>query len=104
MDEPVFFHKASGLIITGHHWEFTYAPKGYQRPEDQKAIGWAFRLMDSMFVVPGRYVSTYAAGTDERIGDPNIHAEQWQKAVVTTMCPIHVVQLTILPLWMERAV
>jgi hypothetical protein len=39
VDEPVFFHKASGLIITGHHWEFTYAPKGYQRPEDQKAIG-----------------------------------------------------------------
>ena len=80
-DEPVFFHKASGLIITGHHWEFTCAPKGYERPQDQKATGWAFRLMDSMFVVPGRYVSGFAAGTDERIGDPKIHAEQWQEVM-----------------------
>ena len=80
-DEPVFFHKATRMIITGHHWEFTYAPPGYVKPEDRKAVGWAFRLMDSMFVSPGRYVSGYVSGGDERIGDPKVHAEQWQEVM-----------------------
>lgn len=45
------------------------------------AIGWAFRLMDSMFVVPGRYMSGIAAGNEERMGDPKVHAEQWQEVL-----------------------
>jgi hypothetical protein len=69
------------MIVTGHHWEFTYAPKGYTKPEHRKAVGWAFRLMDSMFVNPGSYVSEYSNGKTERIGDIQIHAEQWQEVM-----------------------
>ena len=29
-DDTIFYHMPSGLIITGHHWEFCYYPKGYE--------------------------------------------------------------------------
>lgn len=50
-------------------------------PDNLEAEGWAFRLMDKMFISPGRYVSTYASGNDVRICDPKIHTEQWNEGM-----------------------
>jgi hypothetical protein len=33
LDDVMFFHKKSKLLVTGHHFEFAYTPKGHVQPK-----------------------------------------------------------------------
>jgi hypothetical protein len=33
MDDVMFFHKKTKLLISGHHFEFAYTPKGHVQPK-----------------------------------------------------------------------
>ena len=39
VDDTVFFHKQSKLILTGHHFEFMYKPIGFKTPDLLKFEG-----------------------------------------------------------------
>lgn len=81
-DDIVFFHKASGLIVTGHHWEFAYVPKEYNTPSDLQWEGsFLFtKLVYSAMHSPGSY-STGLGRNKNRLRDAKIHAEQWNEVM-----------------------
>ena len=80
-DDVMFYHKGSKLLITGHHFEFSYVPVGHEGPEELGFIGgfmWT-KIMPKMFFSPGRY--TTGLPVYDRLRDPAIHAEQWQEVM-----------------------
>jgi hypothetical protein len=77
IDDPVFYHKATKMIITGHHWEFSYMPKDFVTPEELKNKGgWVYTLLIPLMTPKGGYDSAYTTLL-KRFGDPKIHAAQW---------------------------
>lgn len=81
-DDVVFFHKASGLIITGHHYEFSYMPKGYILPDELAFSGGFFfeKILPGMYFKPGRYDTSLGTHI-QRIRDFKTHAAQWQEVM-----------------------
>jgi hypothetical protein len=81
-DDIMFFHKPTSLLITGHHYEFAYLPKGYKMPEDLKFTGSFFfrNILPGIFFKSGRY-DTSLGLHQKRIADFKIHAEQWKEVM-----------------------
>lgn len=76
-DEVFFFHRASGLVIAGHNYEFIYRPKGW-RPKYKLAMGgFPMSLMMRIAMPAGSFRSTLE-GQPGPIADARIHAAEWQ--------------------------
>jgi len=77
-DEVFLLHRASGLAIAGHNFQFIYKPKGYKpSPRFKMSMGgfpvsWLF----SMMVPKGSFKSSLE-GQPAPIADPAIHAQTW---------------------------
>ena len=81
IDDVMFYHKKSKLLITGHHYEFSYCPCGHQNPPELAFEGgfmWT-KAIPKMFFSPGDY-RTFLPNMG-RIRDPAIHAQQWQEVM-----------------------
>ena len=81
MDDVMFYYKKSKLLITGHHYEFSYCPCGHQNPPELAFEGgfmWS-KAIPKMFFSPGDY-RTFLPNMG-RIRDPAIHAQQWQEVM-----------------------
>ena len=81
-DEPLFYHKESGLVISGHQLEFQYLSPKVPFPEDLKQQGGFFytTIVPKMFFVYGRFTSSLGE-TMTRLLDPKVHAAQYQEAM-----------------------
>jgi hypothetical protein len=77
-DEVFLFHRASGLAIAGHNFQFMYQPKGYKAPPKFKMPmgGFPMSLMFSMMMPKGSFKSTLE-GQPGPIADAEIHAAEW---------------------------
>jgi hypothetical protein len=77
-DEVFLFHKASGLVIAGHNFQFIYKPKGYKAPTKHKLNGGGFPLsiMFNMMMPAGSFKSALE-GQPGPIADPEVHASTW---------------------------
>ena len=77
-DEVTFFHRASGLVIAGHNYQFSYTPKGYVPPPKWKlkAGGFPMSLLMNMMMPKGAFNSSLE-GQPGPIADPKVHAEEW---------------------------
>lgn len=78
-DEVTFFHRATGLVVGGHNFQFVYAPKGF-RPEPRhklKAGGFPMNLMMKMMMPAGKFVSAMESMPCP-IADPAVHAAEWE--------------------------
>jgi hypothetical protein len=78
-DEVFLFHKASGLVIAGHNYQFAYTPKGYTPPEKfvLKAGGFPMNFLMGMMMPKGKFVS-WLEGNPGPIADSKIHLEEWE--------------------------
>lgn len=77
-DEVFLFHRASGLAIAGHNFQFMYKPKGY-KPEARFKLsmgGFPVSWLFSMMMPKGSFRSTLE-GQPGPIADSKIHAEEW---------------------------
>lgn len=81
IDDTCFFHKASGMLITGHHYEFAYFPIGWTEPPEMAdpSSAFMFKLLKKMMRKPGRY-DTALEGMG-RLRDPAAHSQQWQEVM-----------------------
>ena len=81
-DEVFLFHRASGLAIAGHNFQFMYKPKGYKpEPKFKLAMGgfpvsWLF----SMMMPKGSFRSSLE-GQPAPIADSKLHAETWARVL-----------------------
>jgi hypothetical protein len=77
-DEVTFFHRASGLVIGGHNYQFMYKPKGYTPPpgHDMSFGGFPMSLMFSMMMPKGSFRSELE-GQPGPIADSRIHCDEW---------------------------
>jgi hypothetical protein len=79
-DEVFLFHRASGLVIAGHNFQFIYKPKGY-KPEPEfkmKSGGFPVGLMMSMMMPKGAFKSALE-GQAAPIADSAVHAATWDR-------------------------
>jgi hypothetical protein len=78
-DEVFFFHKASGLTIAGHNFQFIYVPKGHKAPPKFKlnAGGFPMNLMMALTSPKGSFKSGLE-GQAAPIADPAVHAASWR--------------------------
>jgi len=80
-EEPIFFHAASKMIITGHHFEFAYIPPTYTMPDEMVGEGFFYKtIVPLMFFKPGRYDTAIGTVTI-RLNDCKAHAEQWKEVM-----------------------
>jgi hypothetical protein len=81
-DEVFLFHKASGLVIAGHNFQFIYKPKGYKASPEHKlnAGGFPMNLMFSMMMPKGSFKSALE-GQPGPIADPAVHASTWESVL-----------------------
>ena len=77
-DEVFFFHRATGLVIAGHNFQFIYRPKGYKAPRRFKVQDGGFPLNILLkFLIPdGSFKSTFE-GQPQPVANSKIHAEEW---------------------------
>jgi hypothetical protein len=77
-DEVFFFHRASGLAIAGHNFQFMYQPKGYKPPPKFKMSmgGFPVSFMFSMMMPKGSFKSSLE-GQPAPIADSKRHADAW---------------------------
>jgi hypothetical protein len=78
-DEVTLLHRASGLVIGGHNYQFSFTPKGYKAPANFKLKngGFPVGLMFSMMMPKGKFVSNLE-GMPGPIADSKIHADEWK--------------------------
>ena len=78
-DEVFFFHRASGLVIAGHNYQFIYTPKGHNPPAEFKMQngGFPLNILFRFLNPPGTFKSALE-GQPAPVADPKIHAEEWQ--------------------------
>jgi hypothetical protein len=78
-DEVCFLHKASGLVIAGHNYQFMYTPKDHVPPAkfQMQMGGFPMSLMMKMMMPKGKFVSNFE-GDAGPIADPKIHAAEWE--------------------------
>lgn len=81
-DDTVFYHKPTGLLITGHHWEFCYYPKGFDVPKENRfAGGWLFEsFLFGQYFKTDRYDTSLGTHIN-RLRDVTAHAKQWQEVL-----------------------
>jgi len=81
-DEVTFFHRASGMVVGGHNYQFMYTPKGHNPPPKfaLKMGGFPMGLMMGMMMPKGAFVSSLE-GQPGPIADPKVHAEEWQRVL-----------------------
>jgi hypothetical protein len=78
-DEVFLFHRASGLVIAGHNFQFAFTPKGYTPPDKfvMKAGGFPMNIMMGLMMPKGKFVSFFE-GNPGPVADSKIHAEEWE--------------------------
>ena len=77
-DEVFFFHRATGLVIAGHNFQFIYRPKGYKAPPRFKMQdgGFPLNIMLKFLLPDGSFKSAFE-GQPQPIADPKVHAQEW---------------------------
>lgn len=82
IDDVVFYHKPTRMIITGHHFEFVYVPHDHVFTKEFEFEGNFFirYVMPKLLFSRGRYASN-TTQTVIRIRDFKIHAAQWQEVM-----------------------
>lgn len=77
-DEVFLFHRASGLTIAGHNFQFMYKPKGYKPAPKFKMTmgGFPVSWMFSIMMPKGSFRSTLE-GQPGPIADSKLHADAW---------------------------
>ena len=89
MDDVIAYHKASGLMMTGHHWQFSYHPKkisghAYDPPIHNKIVHkpCCLNCMMGMMMGPGVYTTEIKlGGMIQKLHDPKVHAAQWAECM-----------------------
>lgn len=81
IDELMFFHKPSRLLVTGHHFQFVYTPRGYTLPDEMKFEGGFFfeKILPKMYFPIEKYETGFGEGHHVRLRDFKIHAAQWEE-------------------------
>jgi hypothetical protein len=77
-DEVFLYHRASGLAIAGHNFQFIYKPKGYKPAARFKLAmgGFPMSLMFSIMMPKGSFKSALE-GHPGPIADSKVHADEW---------------------------
>jgi len=77
-DEVTFFHRASGMVVGGHNYQFMYKPKGYSAPPkfQMPMGGFPMGLMFEMMMPKGSFKSNLE-GQPGPIADSKIHFDEW---------------------------
>jgi hypothetical protein len=78
-DEVFLFHKASGLVIAGHNYQFVYTPKGYSPAAKfkMKSGGFPVGMMMKMMMPAGAFKSALE-GAPAPIADSAKHSQEWE--------------------------
>jgi hypothetical protein len=78
-DEVTLFHRASGLVVGGHNYQFSFTPKGYSPPAQfkLKSGGFPMGFLMSMMMPKGRFVSFFE-GQPGPLADSKIHVDEWR--------------------------
>jgi hypothetical protein len=78
-DEVTLLHRASGLVVGGHNYQFAYTPKGYSAPSKfkLKSGGFPMNVLMSMMMPKGKFASLFE-GQPGPIADSKIHAAEWK--------------------------
>ena len=60
-DEVFFFHRASGLVIAGHNYQFIFTPNGYRPPAEFKMQngGFPLNIVFRLLNPPGTFKSAF---------------------------------------------
>jgi hypothetical protein len=78
-DEVFLFHRATGLVIAGHNFQFIYKPKGYKAPPRFKMENGGFPLNILLkILLPDGSFKSALEGQPAPIADSKIHATEWQ--------------------------
>ena len=78
-DEVTLLHRASGLVVAGHNFPFSYVPKGYRAPDKfQIKVGpFPMNLLMKMMMKPGTFNSSLE-GQPAPVADSKRHLEEWE--------------------------
>jgi hypothetical protein len=78
-DEVTLFHRASGLVVGGHNYQFSFTPKGYATPNKfkLKTGGFPMGFLMSMMMPQGKFVSSLE-GQPGPIADSKVHTDEWK--------------------------
>lgn len=77
-DEVVLYHRATGLVVGGHNFQFIFRPKGYKAPERFKLQfgGGIMSVIMNKTLPPGDFKSTLEI--KQPVTDPAAHAAEWE--------------------------
>ena len=77
-DEVTLLHRASGLVVGGHNYQFMYKPKGYKAPSKFQTSmgGFPMAMMMDMMMPKGSFKSELE-GQPGPIADSKKHLDEW---------------------------
>lgn len=78
-DEAFLFHRATGLVIAGHNFQFIYRPKGHRAPDQFKMQngGFPLNILLKFVLSDGSFKSAFE-GAPAPVADSKIHAQEWE--------------------------
>jgi hypothetical protein len=83
MDEVTLFHRATGLVVGGHNFQFAYTPKGYKPPPDlaMRTGGFPMNLIMSMTLMSKGAFKSLFESQPGPIADPSVHVAEWEEVL-----------------------